>query len=189
MKHLKTLNYLILSLVLAGAGALAQAAEVGQGYVSAFIGQSEVDVDYDVDVDIEGDDTSYRIGGGFRVNENFAVEGYYIDYGEIDDSIFVPFFGDVELEAEATAFQFQAVGLFPASPSVDLYGKIGLAIWDAELSAPGFADEDDDGTDLVFGFGANFNISKQFTLRAEYEIANFDDVDIDTIMIGVNVAF
>lgn len=29
MKHLKTLNYFILGLILAGAGAVAQAAEVG----------------------------------------------------------------------------------------------------------------------------------------------------------------
>ncbi len=183
MKHLKYLGHAVLGLVFAGACTVAQAANVGQGYVSAFIGQSDADVDLG-SVDMDGDDTSFRIGGGVRVNENFAVEGYYIDYGEADDTVF-----GIDVSAEATAFQFQAVGILPASPAVDLYGKVGLAIWDSEVSAVGFPDADDDGTDLVFGFGASFKLSKDVDLRAEYEFAEFDDSDITTIMIGLNIGF
>ncbi len=168
----------------------AQAAEVGQRYVSAFIGQSEADI-----ADFNDDDTSYRIGGGFRVNENFAVEGYYVDYGAAEETYPSPPFGEGTVTVEATAFLFQAVGLFPVSPAVDLYGKAGLAIWDGELCDddpdPFFGKQcfDDDGTDLVFGFGGNFDISKQVTLRAEYEMTEFDDLDVTTIMLGLNVAF
>jgi opacity protein-like surface antigen len=178
MRHSKNLKYLALGLILVGAGAIAQATEVGRGYVSGFIGQSELDVD-----GFDDDDTSFRFGGGYRLNENFAVEGYYIDYGEAETT-----FGRFRATAEATAFQFQAVGLLPVSSTVDLYGKLGLALWDAELSVSGF-EADDDGTDLVFGFGANFNIRERITLRVEYEIAELDDADIDTIMFGVNIGF
>lgn len=147
--------------------------------MSAYIGQSEIDVD-----DADADDTSFRIGGGYRVNQNFAVEGFYIDYGEAEDTV-----GGLDASIEATAFQFQAVGLFPVNPTVDLYGKVGLAIWDAEACIEIFGCEDDDGTDLVFGFGAGFNVSKAVAIRAEYEMAEFDDVDVTTIMVGVDIGF
>ena len=176
MKHLKTLNYFILGLILAGAGMAAQAAGPGQGYVSLYVGQSEAD-------DVDEDDTSYRIGGGYRVNQNFAVEGFYIDYGEAEDS-----FGGIDFSSEADAFQFQAVGLFPVNPTVELYGKLGLAIWDLETCI-GTLCGDDDGTDLVYGLGAAFNVTQAVAIRAEYEIVEFDDVDIDTIMVGVDIGF
>jgi len=182
MKHLQTLYCLTLGLVLAGAGVAAQAAEAGRGYVSLYIGQTEVDFDIN-NVSVEGDDTAFRIGGGYRVNQNFAIEGFYIDNGEADDTVF----GVVDVSVESTAFQFQGVGFLPVSRTVDLYGKVGLGIWDSEFSAAGFGDEDDDGIDLVFGLGASFKLSKDIDLRAEYEFAEFDDADITTIMVGLNI--
>ena len=191
MKHLKTLNYFILGLILAGAGMAAQAAGPGQGYVSLYVGQSEAEADSQ-GIEFDGDDTSYRIGGGYRVHQNFAVEGYYVDYGEADDT--VTYLGvDVDTTADVTAFLFQAVGLFPVNPTIDLYGKAGLAIWDGEVCAEnplvGKFCEDDDGTELVFGVGANFNVGESIALRAEYEMVEFDDIDVDTIMLGLNIGF
>ena len=76
MKHLKILNYFILGLVLAGVGAAVQAAEVGQGYLSLYVGEAEVDFDIN-NVNVEADDTSFRIGGGYRVSER---EPLALDY-------------------------------------------------------------------------------------------------------------
>lgn len=183
MKQIRTLFYLTLGLVLAGAGPVAQAAKVGQGYVSAYIGQSDFDFD-----SADGDDTSFRIGGGYRVNENFAIEGFYIDYGEADDTVNT-FFGPFEVSADADAFQFQAVGFLPVNPGAELYAKVGLALWDAKLTLVGFGDDDDDGIDLVFGFGGKFKVSNAVAIRAEYEMADFDDIDITTMMVGVDIGF
>ena len=180
MKHLKILNYFILGLVLAGAGAAVQAAEVGQGYLSLYVGEAEVDFDIN-NVNVEADDTSFRIGGGYRVSERFAVEGFFIDNGEAEDTV-----AGVDVSLETTALQFQVVGFLLVGGPVDLYGKLGFGIWEAEFSAPGF-DDDEDGTDFAFGFGASFKLSRNLDLRAEFESVNFDDADIDTFMIGLDI--
>lgn len=175
MKFYKLANQLALGMTLAASGAVAQAAEVGQGYFSAFVGVTEAEL-----LGYSGDDTSIRFGGGYRLSKNLAVEGYYIDYGTAEDG---------PATIEGTAIQGQAVGLFPASPTVDLYGKIGLAMWDSESCYVGLGCASDDGSDLVFGAGGNFMMSKTVDLRAEYETAEFGDADINTLMVGVNVSF
>ena len=182
MKHPQTFYGLVMGLVLAAAAATAQAAEAGRGYLSFYIGETEVDVDIN-NISVEGDDTAFRIGGGYRLNENFAIEGYYIDNGEAEDTVF----GFAEISVESTAFQVQGVGFLPVSPTVELYGKAGIGIWDSEFTWEGVGDEDDDGIDLVFGLGASFKLSKDIDLRAEYEFADFEDADISTIMVGLNI--
>ena len=178
MKRIHKLNSIFAGLVLAGAVSIAQAADPGQAYFSGFIGNSNVEV-----YDFDAGDTSFRIGGGYQVNENIAIEGYYIDYGDAED------FG---VTLDPTAIQLQGVAMLPLNPSVNLYGKLGLAFWDAEA-----CDQtdcvDDDGSDLVFGFGGSFDVSNQVSILVEYEFTEIefygDDVDIDTIMAGVNIAF
>ena len=170
----KKLHNIILGLALAGATTNAYSTDVGKGYISGFIGNTNVE-----ESGFDDSDISFRIGGGYKFNKNFALEGYYIDYGTAEDSGF---------SADADGPQVQGVGLLPVSNNVDLYGKLGLTMWDAELCSP-FGCISDDGTDIVFGFGGNFAVSNKVDLRAEYEIADFDGTDVTTLMVGVNIAF
>jgi hypothetical protein len=64
---------------------------------------------------------------------------------------------------EATGLGFSALGIIPASNTVDLFGKIGLMFWDAKVSVSGqFAgSEDDDGSDMMFGFAANIGLNEK----------------------------
>lgn len=183
MKKPNKLNYIFLGLVLAGAATVAQAGNVGQGYFSGLIGNTEVD-----DEGFDGSDMSFRIGGGYQLNENIAIEGYYIDYGSADDSVDTGF-GIYDVSADATSLQIQGVAMIPVNPTVDLYGKLGLALWDAELCIESIGCIDDDGSDIVFGFGGNIDINNKVTIRAEYELADFDGTDVNTLMAGVNIAF
>ena len=176
MKKHYTPHSILFGLALMCLGATAGATEVGRPYFSAFIGNTNTDVQ---NSDLEDDDTSFRLGGGYRLNKNFALEGYFIDYGGVEDSGFT---------AEGTAIQFQGVGLYPATPSVGIYGKLGLALWDAEVCSP-FGCADDDGSDIVFGFGGSFGINERTNLRAEIELAEFDDVDLTTLMVGIDIGF
>ena len=43
--------------------------------------------------------------------------------------------------------------------------------WDAKISASGIINDSisDDGTDITFGFGANFGVSETVAIRAEFE--------------------
>ena len=84
------------------------------------------------------------------------------------------------ITAEATAINFAVLGIIPASNTVDIFGKIGLAFWDAKLSASGTiaGSLDDDGTDIMFGAGVSFGVTDQFALRAEIE--KFNNIGNDT---------
>jgi OOP family OmpA-OmpF porin len=169
------LHNIILGLALVCATTTAYSTDVGKGYISGYIGSTNIEDD-----GFDDSDTSFRIGGGYKFNKNFALEGYYIDYGTTSDSGFT---------ADADGLQVQGVGLLPVSKNVDIYGKLGLVMWDAELCLSGFGCMNDDGNDFVFGFGGSFALSKQVDLRAEYEIADFDGTDVTTLMVGVNFAF
>jgi hypothetical protein len=74
-----------------------------------------------------------------------------------------------------------------------LFGKIGLFIWDADLSLTGFPSVNEDGNDLIFGFGAQLKATQNLSFRAEYQITElgFDgaDLDIDIISIGAALHF
>jgi hypothetical protein len=175
----------------------ANAIDIEQGFVAAYIGNTNVD---ESEADFDADSTSFRIGGGYRVVKNLALEAYYVNYGEADQSYpnDAAFLGvdELSLSVEATAIQLQALGIFPVSESVDLNAKLGLAVWDADLCATarlgnntGTSCVSDDGSDLVYGFGATFNISSDFAARVEYELGEFDGTDINTIMLGVAYGF
>lgn len=170
----KKLHNIILGLALAGATTTAYSTDVGKGYISGFIGNTNVE-----DNGFDDSDTSFRIGGGYKFNKNFALEGYYIDYGTTSDGGF---------SADSDGLQVQGVGLLPVSKNVDIYGKLGLVMWNADLCSV-FGCRSDDGNDIVFGFGGNFALNNKVDLRAEYEIADFDGTDVTTLMFGANFAF
>ena len=60
--------------------------------------------------------------------------------------------------------------------------KIGVNFWDIEYSVSASAlstrTADDDGTDVVFGAGINFNFIENLTIRAEWErFSTEEDID------------
>jgi len=163
----------VLSLALAGATAHAQT-----GYASASVGQA----DYDIPGFDEG--TSFKLTGGFQINENFALEGSYINFGEAEDDT-APVW-----TAEATGFNLAAVATLPITEQFDVFGKAGMLFWDAEISEEGFGQfAEDDGSDLGFGFGASFNASEQVSVIAEYEMFEVADEDLNNLSLGVRVNF
>ena len=117
-------------------------------------------------VSCENKDTSFKVFGGARVNKNFAVEGAYIDFGELvaKDSFDA-------FTAEVSGFSLSALGIIPASDSVDIYGKVGMLFWDLTLALSGTfnGSYSESGSDFAFGFGANFDVTETLAIRAEFE--------------------
>jgi OOP family OmpA-OmpF porin len=157
------------------------------GYVTASFGTAEAEVSEEGET-FKGDDTAFKLGGGYAVNKNFAIEGYFADYGKAEDTVTV-FADEFDVAAEATAIVVQAVGIFPASPKFDLFAKAGLAMWDSEVFADGASLGDDDGSDIIFGLGGAFFITPQAAIRVEYEMSEFDDVDVTMLSAGFSYHF
>ncbi len=149
---------------------------IAAGYFGAGIGSA----------DVEGaDDSSIKLFGGFRKN-NLGFEIAYHDLGKQEESSF-----GTTASVEITGLEFSGVGYLSVSPTFDLFGKIGLFSWDADIALTGFRGVSVDGSDLIFGLGAQYNPSDKISIRLEYQTTTLDvnDVDFDTDVISIGVAF
>lgn len=184
-------------MALAVAGLFSVNAFAVEPYIQAQVGQSEIDTGSSISDD---KDTYLSFGVGFGVSDNLAFEVSYKDFGEAQDKYSctngVASTTCVET-FEATAISFAAVGILPIGPSAELFGKIGLDMWDGdyEFEAQGYGSdsESDDGTDLFYAIGAAFNITESTDIHIEYQKHEFDlgeaDLDVDVLNIGVNFGF
>lgn len=153
-------------------------------YVGAGIGQAGVDARDDVTgLEIDDEDNGFKAIAGFRPLDFLAFEVNYVDLGNPKDD-----FGGVAVELETTGLDGFVVGLI-ALPLVDIYGKVGFILWDAELSSPGFGSVDDSGEDLAYGAGVQVHFGSA-AVRAEYELFDISDLDeISMISVGFTWTF
>ena len=156
----------------------ASTANADGGYFGGSIGQTDIDTSgFD-----DGD--SYSIAAGYRVSKNFAVEVSYIDLGESEDNI-APVW-----TIESDGFNFSAVGIIPVNDKIELFGKVGMFMWDASLDEAGTGElVSDDGTDLSLGLGATANLTDQFSVVFEYQQFDIDGDDVTNISIGARFNF
>ena len=145
-------------------------------YVGGAVSQSTIETNADFfGFSLDDDESGYKLIGGIRLLDAFAVELNYVDFGSIvfeDGNIAAD---GIRNEYEATALDAFAVG-FMGIGVVEAFGKVGIVYWDADSRIQGgLAGLDlsasDSGTDLAFGVGGQVNVGS-LSLRLEYE--NFD---------------
>ena len=188
--------------LLAAAGMAMSSAAMAQGkgdkgwYLGATFGQSSMDLeDCGGGVDCDDEDTAWRILGGYQVNRNFAIEVGYHELGTATQSI--P--GLATLDFKANAFELLAVGMLPINNQFSLYGKAGIYRGEvkATLNVLGSSDSlKETNTDLTFGFGAQFNVTRELGLRAEWQRytsmgdnATIGESDVDVMSLGLVYRF
>lgn len=122
-------------------------------------------------------DTGFKLFVGYEFGPFFALETGYVDLGKLQAGVDVPVRAQADLE---TSGGF--VSLLPQVPLGDIgsiYGRVGVAAVDAELTARvpalGF-DESDSGAvgAFTFGFGGALHFH-QLTVRVEWERYSFDE--------------
>lgn len=176
---------LLLGSSLAATAAIAQESDVLKGfYLGGSITQTRFDEDNFSLADVDDEDNSWKIIGGFRLHENFAIEANYIDFGELSAQLLT---GTGPFSAEAKGFAVYGVGLIPV-PFVDLFAKVGAAQIDAETKGLP-TNFDDDATEFAYGAGAQWRW-RNLAIRAEYEKFDTDIVgDLDLISLGATYTF
>ena len=133
---------------------------------------------------IDEDDTALEIFAGYRFDlpvVGLGIEAGYVDFGEPDIDVL----GD-ELTFDTTGINVWGIaaldlGLF------DVYGKLGYIAWEVDAK---YLDSSasEDGYDLAYGLGAEFDIGPVL-LRGELELYDLDDADVTMLSLGVAYQF
>jgi OOP family OmpA-OmpF porin len=151
-----------------------------------YLGAGITDTKFDVDDIGSGslDDNSFKLIAGFRPLDWLAFEANYMDLGGDKSN------GD-SLDASAITLS----GLVLAEIGiVDLYARLGVAKWDADISSTNLNfSESDDGWEPTYGVGVGVHFGS-IGVRAEYERFEakfFDalDADVGTVSLSFTYTF
>lgn len=166
--------------------------------------------------DLTGDDNGYRIVGTYYFSSNLGMRVGYANFGEATTNsedlwAYVPELDEdvlftIEDVSEAKALTLGAVVSTPITEGpFELWGEIGLAKWDVDvtstLRAPDYdvtieqASDSDTGISFYGGFGVRLQASEQFGLGLSalwynLEPKLFDDTwDLQIQVISLNGSY
>jgi OOP family OmpA-OmpF porin len=181
-----------------GLGALMAVSQASaQGfYIGGSVGESDADEgnaipDLITSGPVDGKDSGMKFFGGYQFNQNLAVELAYVDLGK---ATYSGTFGGSPVtggSVKTSGLNASVVGTLPLNPSFSLFAKAGMFSWEAKArdvtGGTPFSGKED-GADLSFGFGGAYNLTKNFSLRAEWE--QFEAIDkISLLSVGVAYKF
>lgn len=155
---------------------LAPVSQAGNFYVGASYLDSGLDINVENSVNnFNESDSGYKFYGGFNFLKFLGVEAGYYDMGNPAQ--------DPMNQVEITAWNASVRGILPLGP-IQLFAKAGYFKWDADVVFEGDSFSDDDN-DFGYGAGISFVLFQKLELRAEYEVVDISDADLDVISAGV----
>lgn len=113
------------------------------------------------------EDTAFKLIGGYQFHRNVAAE---IGYGMLVD----------KGSTEVTSLEAVAVGIFPVMDRLSVIGKLGFANVDSGS---------DDSTDLTYGVGVQYDITRNLGARAQWQRYDTDPTEVDLLSVGVVYRF
>ena len=113
-------------------------------------------------------DTSVRGELGYQFDDNFSAELGYTSFGTLFNS------NDNNFNAklDASAWTASGLGTWMFANRIGAFGRLGLAFYDVSNSGTvqGIPVENKSGTKPYVGVGAKYDITKNWMLRAEYQL-------------------
>ncbi|MDN3639165.1 porin family protein [Simiduia curdlanivorans] len=165
----------------------AQAANAGSDsgfYLGGSVGSAVVEAQ-ETGIDLDDSDVGYKVFGGYNFGlvplVDLALEASYLDFGTQT--------GD----ASGGEFTLATTGLMASGlvgvnlGPVGLFAKAGIVNWNSDFKELG-GNTSDSGSDPAYGIGAKFQLGS-FQLRAEYELIDIEDADIDYFSVGAAYTF
>jgi len=139
-------------------------------YVGVNVGKNQMD--------FSGVNSSTAIGvlGGYSFNQNVAAEVAYTNLGDADDNGFT---------LSGHVFSVAAVGSLPLNKDFSLLGKLGVA--SSTVEELGYSESK---TDLTYGIGAQYNVSKTVGVRLGYDSFKVGSTNTkDSALISIGAVF
>jgi len=158
---------------------------IAEPYVGVSLGFAGSDFCDSVDTyyDCDGSGVGAKLFGGYKIAPRFGLEVASIGSAgmSISDS-----WNQVDLTI--SGLNMSGVYFHPVSDTVNLTAKAGMFLWEAEASIGSYS-ATVDGSDLSFGFGADFKVSDAFTLRAELDMFSLDGDSLTLLTAGAMWSF
>ncbi len=171
--------------VLAAGAFAAQAADF---FVGGSLGASHYHTEDIGGVHQDRNDVGLKAFGGAMFTPNFGIEAGYANLGKVKATA-----GNVTGSLRGTGFYLDGVGEFPVGGNFSLLAKVGVFRGELKAEVPGYLDDKDTGTDIKLGFGASYAITKNLSVRAEWERFRFnafdDKGDADLFSVGMRYRF
>lgn len=145
---------------------------------------------------IDNSGNAFKIYMGFPITKNIGLEVGYMDLGKGSISGAT---GDTSETHARQVYNFDLVGNYDINESFSLFGKAGIYRWgmhsDKVVSGTR-STFDDDGFELTYGLGLQYNPNREVGLRLEWERFNnlgfkgtTGETDADLISIGAVYKF
>jgi hypothetical protein len=165
------------------------------------------------------EDSSYGFVVGWRLSEHLALEGGYMDLGDVSyrehsDGQFLspadppdpPRAGTLQqnIDSGTSGIQFSALGILPLSYRWEVFARGGVLISSNveslfianDVGSTASSRATKSGFDLLAGAGIGFSLAEIYNLRLEY-VRVFDagekdtlaEADVDMTMLNVTVSF
>lgn len=135
--------------------------------------------------DDDCDNNGWKLFAGYKVNENLAIEGGYYNLGE-EEADYDTDYGKMHATGEASGIGLTGVYSQEIADDLEVFGKLGAMFWTVEGEASQTisgtkvsVSDEEDGTSVLFGLGASYNINDNWGVRGEWEryTAEYEDID------------
>jgi OmpA-like transmembrane domain len=161
---------------------------------------------------LDARDSSYGFVVGWRLTEHIALEGGYLDLGDVvykdrSTGLFAntppPENWAQNLETSTSGIALSALGILPLSYRWEVFARGGVLIANSEESVfitDGNQSQklraNQSGFDLFAGLGVSFSLAEIYNVRLEYgrvfdagDDAVLDEADVDMATLNVTVSF
>ena len=159
-------------------------------YIDGAVGQASVD-----DQGIDDNDSTYRIGAGWRFIENFGAEVGYVDLGTMSEEVGAGGAASVEADGLSAGIAGK-IPLYDTDNGFYLSARGGMLWWDATGRARVGATTvvlDEESEDFYFGIGGGYDFNEQFSVGVgfdRYKLGESNaDVEYDLLSVSGEVRF
>jgi OmpA-OmpF porin, OOP family len=150
-------------------------------------------------------DTGTKAWVGYQLNKNFAIEGGYVNLGQFSASnTYTGPNGTLTAKIKTDGWNLAVLGMLPLGSNMSMFAKLGAYMSTTSGTSSGtgtlppgaIASVSNSETNVMYGFGLDYNLSKSWVVRGELE--SFQDLrpsstankgNVSLYSLGVNYKF
>ncbi len=159
----------------------------GGFFLGSSIGSASLNDDFD-GLDIDDSSTSFRITGGWRFNDSFALEAGYHNFGDFEQTVSI---NGLESRAKLSAdgFTLGVLGSFPIADKFEIFGRTGMFFWNGDAEINNVSQATPESINPFFGGGISYAINDKLLLSGDWTRYELEDTNSGVFSVGIQYRF